>query len=59
MVDLDRRAVLVAYEMDELPMKDIAASLQIPLDTAYSRLRVGRVELHKAFQRLVARGAAP
>ncbi len=59
MVDLDRRAVLVAYEMDELPMKDIATSLQIPLDTAYSRLRVGRAELHKAFQRLAARGVTP
>jgi RNA polymerase sigma-70 factor (ECF subfamily) len=54
-IDLDRRAVLVAYELDEIPMKDIAASLEIPLHTAYSRLRVAREELAAAVQRLLFR----
>ncbi len=51
-IDLDRRAVLVAYEFDEIPMKDIAESLGIPLHTAYSRLRVAREELGAAVRRL-------
>lgn len=51
-IDLDRRAVLVAYELDEIPMKDIAETLQIPLHTGYSRLRVGREEFATAVARL-------
>lgn len=58
-VHLERRAVLVAHEMDEIPMKDVAASLEIPLNTAYSRLRVGREELARAFGRLSAKGSGP
>lgn len=51
-IDLDRRAVLVAHEIDGTPMKDIAASLGIPLNTAYSRLRIAREELTTAVKRL-------
>lgn len=51
-IDLDRRAVLVAYELDEIPIKEIAESLGIPLHTAYSRLRVAREELAAAVNRL-------
>ena len=58
-IDLDRRAVLVAYEMDELPMKEIAASLAIPVNTAYSRLRIAREELAQACVRLSKRGPRP
>ncbi len=58
-VDLERRAVLVAHEMDEMPMKDVASSMQIPLNTAYSRLRVGREELARAFTRLTMKGSGP
>ena len=50
-IDLDRRAVLVAYELDECPMKEIAEALGIPLHTAYSRLRVAREELAAAVRR--------
>lgn len=44
-LDEDKRAILIAYELDELPMKEIAHALGIPLNTAYSRLRHGREEL--------------
>lgn len=54
LIDLDRRAVLVAHEIDGTPMKDIAESLAIPLNTAYSRLRIGREELTIAVKRLTA-----
>jgi RNA polymerase sigma-70 factor, ECF subfamily len=51
-IDIERRAVLVAYELDECPMKDIAAALEIPVFTAYSRLRVAREELEANVTRL-------
>src|SRR4029079_10438632 len=54
-IDLDRRAVLVAHEIDGTPMKDIAESLGIPLNTAYSRLTNGREALMTAVRRLTSR----
>jgi RNA polymerase sigma-70 factor (ECF subfamily) len=58
-VDLDRRAVIILYELDDVPMKEIAAALGIPLFTAYSRLRVGREELTAAIRRLLRERGAP
>ncbi|WP_394825271.1 RNA polymerase sigma factor [Pendulispora albinea] len=49
-IALDRRAVFILYEIDEVPMSEIAASLGIPLHTAYSRLRVAREEFAAAVQ---------
>lgn len=51
-VPLERRAVLVMHDVDETPMRDIAAELGIPLFTAYSRLRKARKELDVALSRL-------
>ena len=51
-VDLDRRAVLLLHDMQETPMAEVAEMLEIPVQTAYSRLRVGREELVKAARRL-------
>lgn len=51
-IDLDRRAVIVAHEIDGTPMKDVASAIGIPLNTAYSRLRIGREELTAAILRL-------
>ena len=44
-LDLDRRAVFVLHEIDEIPVPEIAAALAIPLNTAYSRLRLARVDV--------------
>ena len=41
-MSLEQRAVFVMYEVDEIPMKEIAESLGIPANTAYSRLRLAR-----------------
>ncbi|WP_394835254.1 sigma-70 family RNA polymerase sigma factor [Pendulispora rubella] len=49
-IALDRRAVFILYEIDEVPMNEIAASLGVPLHTAYSRLRVAREEFAAAVQ---------
>jgi len=51
-VDLDRRAILLLHDMEETPMTEVARLLEIPVQTAYSRLRVGRQELVKAARRL-------
>jgi RNA polymerase sigma-70 factor (ECF subfamily) len=39
---IDQRAVFLLYELDEIPMKQIAESLGIAVNTAYSRLRLAR-----------------
>jgi RNA polymerase sigma-70 factor (ECF subfamily) len=55
-VEMDRRGVFILFELDEVPMKEIAASLRIPLFTGYSRLRVAREEFTAAIRRLRPRG---
>ena len=50
-IDLARRAVLVLHEIEEMTAREIASVLGIPLNTAYSRLRVGRLELEQALGR--------
>jgi RNA polymerase sigma-70 factor (ECF subfamily) len=47
-----RRAVFVLYEIDGVPMDEIARTLGIPVNTAYSRLRVARGEFKAAVTRL-------
>jgi RNA polymerase sigma-70 factor (ECF subfamily) len=37
-----QREVFVLYEIEELPMEEIARALRCPLQTAYSRLRLAR-----------------
>ena len=51
-IPLPRRAVLSMHDIDEIPMRDIARELSIPLFTAYSRLRKARREFEKAVVRL-------
>jgi RNA polymerase sigma-70 factor (ECF subfamily) len=51
-VPIERRAVLIMHEIDEISMQDIARHLTIPLFTAYSRLRKARQELDRALARL-------
>ncbi|HLK41361.1 MAG TPA: sigma-70 family RNA polymerase sigma factor [Polyangiaceae bacterium] len=51
-IELGRRAVFVLYEIDGATMKDIGDSLGIPVNTAYSRLRVARTEFTDAVRKL-------
>lgn len=58
-VAIERRAVLLLYEVEGHTMPEIAESLNIPLNTAYSRLRLARQEYEEAVRRLRAqRGEA-
>lgn len=51
-IDLPRRAVLVMNVLDEQPMPEVAEALGIPVNTAYSRLRLARADFAKAVHRL-------
>jgi RNA polymerase sigma-70 factor (ECF subfamily) len=51
-LSIEVRAVVVAYEIDEIPMKEITEALGIPLHTGYSRLRIGREQCAEAVRRL-------
>lgn len=51
-LDDDRRQVFVLHEMDELPIPEVARVLQIPVGTAYTRLRAARQEFTAAARRL-------
>lgn len=56
-LDLERRAVLVMHDVDEVPTHEIARQLDIPLNTVYSRLRLARKQLASAVTKLgVERG---
>jgi RNA polymerase sigma-70 factor (ECF subfamily) len=50
-LDCDARVVFVMFEIEELPLKEIAATLGIPRGTVSSRLRAAR----HAFERALAR----
>ena len=47
----DQRRVFVMYELDEAGMPEIAEALAVPLNTAYSRLRLARKRFADAVRR--------
>ncbi|WP_438017482.1 RNA polymerase sigma factor [Sorangium sp. So ce315] len=51
----ERRAVFVLYDLEGSDMRDIAQALQIPVNTAWDRLRRARKEFTAAVKRLSAR----
>lgn len=51
-IELSRRSVLILCDLDGLSVPDAAATLGIPLNTAYSRLRRAREELTASLQKL-------
>lgn len=51
-VDWDRRAVLVLHDVYGYTIPEVAQNCEIPLNTGYSRLRLGRAELAQALKRL-------
>jgi RNA polymerase sigma-70 factor, ECF subfamily len=48
----DRRAVFTLYQLEEMPMPEVAAALDCPVQTAYSRLHSAREDLTLAMRRL-------
>jgi RNA polymerase sigma-70 factor, ECF subfamily len=54
-LDVDRRAVFVLHDVEGLPIPEVAEILGVPLNTAYSRLRLARDQFAKVLQRVRAR----
>jgi len=50
-LDEDKRAAFVLYEIEELPLREVADALGCPLQTAYSRLQAAREQVRKSFER--------
>ena len=53
----ERRAVLVMAEVEEMTAVEIAELLQVPVNTAYSRIRLARRDFEAALKRCRARAA--
>ncbi|WP_441289572.1 sigma-70 family RNA polymerase sigma factor [Sorangium sp. KYC3313] len=54
-IERERRAVFVLYDLEGSDMRDVAQALQIPVNTAWDRLRRARSEFTAAVKRLSAR----
>lgn len=52
----ERRALVMAFELDKLPMTDAAALFGISLNTAWNRLRLGREDLRAAWRKIGTKG---
>jgi RNA polymerase sigma-70 factor, ECF subfamily len=55
-IPLERRAVFVMHELEGQGIPEVAEALQVPLNTAYSRLRLARRDFAVAVEKL--RGGA-
>jgi RNA polymerase sigma-70 factor (ECF subfamily) len=53
-LDDDKREVFVLMDLEEMSAPEVAQALGIPVNTAYSRLRVARLEFDQALARLRA-----
>ncbi len=51
-IDDEKRAVFVLFEIEEVPMRDVAEAVGCPLQTAYARLYAGRRQYDAALRRL-------
>jgi RNA polymerase sigma-70 factor (ECF subfamily) len=53
-MDLEKRAIFVMFELDEVPCDAIADMLSIPIGTVYSRLHAARRDFQEALARVQA-----
>jgi RNA polymerase sigma-70 factor (ECF subfamily) len=51
-MEIDRRAVFLMHEVDGFSIPEVAEALAVPLNTAYSRLRLARDEFRERVRRL-------
>jgi RNA polymerase sigma-70 factor (ECF subfamily) len=51
-MDLEKRAVFVMFEIEQMPCADIAALLDVPVGTVYSRLHAARKVFEAELSRL-------
>jgi RNA polymerase sigma-70 factor (ECF subfamily) len=58
-LDDDKRNVFVLHELEQLSMPEVAAALDLNLNTAYSRLRSARAQFEKLVQRFTREDDEP
>lgn len=58
-LDLEKRAVFILHEIDGYSMPEVSLALEIPLNTAYSRLRLARTRFAAALKRAELRRSSP
>lgn len=56
-LEIDKRAVFVMFEIDEVSCEEIAETFGVPVGTIYSRLHAARKDFQKALARMHARDA--
>jgi RNA polymerase sigma-70 factor (ECF subfamily) len=56
-ISLPQRVVLMMHDLDEIPIREVATTLGIPLFTAYSRLRKARRDLAATIASIQKRSA--
>lgn len=49
---IDQRAVFVGHDIEHTPIVELARELEVPLNTAYSRLRLARQRFQSTFKAL-------
>ena len=49
-LDIHQRAVVVMHDLNGIPVPEIADALDVPLNTVYSRLRLGRAKIAAALR---------
>jgi RNA polymerase sigma-70 factor, ECF subfamily len=55
----DRRRIFVQHDLEGIPIPEIARSLSIPVNTAYSRLRLARQEIRRRLERHMRQRSSP
>jgi RNA polymerase sigma-70 factor (ECF subfamily) len=58
LMDLEKRAIFVMFELDEMPCDEIADVLGVPVGTVHSRLHAARKDFQAALARFSAREAS-
>ena len=56
-LDFDRRVAVVMHDMEGFEAPEIARELGVPLNTVYSRIRLGRADLRTKVTELQGKGA--
>jgi RNA polymerase sigma-70 factor, ECF subfamily len=56
-LDDDKRAVFMLFELEQMPMQEVAAAVGCPLQTAYTRLHAARDQVHAAIERAKKKNA--
>jgi RNA polymerase sigma-70 factor (ECF subfamily) len=57
-LDEDKRSVFLLFELEQMPMQEIAAAVGCPLQTAYTRLHAARAQVAAAIERWKKRDKA-